>query len=75
VLVQQIGRDHLDPVEQVLDPFITVMAGAAHDAYDLIPLGEQELSQIGAILPGDASDERSRQEVPPREVVSWACPH
>ena len=72
VLVEQVGRHHLDPVEQMLDPLVAVMAGATHHADHLVALGEEELREVGAILPGDAGDQRLRHGGPRCEVVSWS---
>ena len=74
VLVQQVGGHHLDPVEQVLDPLVAVVAGAAHHADHLVALGEQQLREVGAVLAGDPGDERFRHDERRVEVVSsgWA---
>jgi hypothetical protein len=37
-----------------------MVAGPAHHPDDLIPLGEQELGEVGAVLAGDAGDEGLR---------------
>jgi hypothetical protein len=31
-------------------------AGPPHQAVDFVPLGEQELGKVGAVLPGNAGD-------------------
>jgi hypothetical protein len=61
VLVQKIGGDHFDPVEQVLDPLIAVVTGSANYSDYLVALGEQQLRQVGAVLSGHTGDKRSRQ--------------
>ena len=42
---------------EMFDPLGGEDARPAHDAVDLIALGQQELGQIGAILPGDACNQ------------------
>jgi hypothetical protein len=74
MLVEEIGSYDLDPVEEMVDPFIAVMAGTPHDTHDLVALGEEELRQIGPVLTGDPGDERFRQGGPPCKVVSSGCP-
>ena len=72
VLVEQIRGHDLDPVEQMLDPLVAVVAGPPHHADDLVPLGEQELREVGAVLTGDAGDQRFRHKLAPDMVVSSA---
>src|SRR5262245_55063279 len=62
VLVQQVGRDNLDSVQQVLDPLVAVVTSPPHDPEDAIPLAEQVLGQIGRVLSSDAGDEGSGDE-------------
>ena len=40
-----------------IDPLGVERRGAAHDAVDLVALGEQLLGQVGAVLAGDAGDQ------------------
>src|SRR5205814_2981611 len=42
---------------QVADALVRVVRSAAHDADDLVPLGEQQFGEIGAVLAGDAGDQ------------------
>ena len=56
MLVEQVGMDEVDPAEQVLDPLVAVVTGPADHAGDLVPLGEQQLGEVGAVLAGDAGD-------------------
>jgi hypothetical protein len=53
----------------MLDPLIAVVAGAANHAHDLVALRQKELGEVGAILSGDAGDQRSRHGEPRCEVV------
>src|SRR6266511_3421234 len=46
-------------VQQVSDPLIGVVRGAPHHADHLVPLVEQQLGEIGAVLPRDAGDDGS----------------
>ena len=48
----------LDPVEQVLDAPVVRGACAPDDAVDLVAFAEEQLREIGAVLTGDAADER-----------------
>ena len=47
-----------DAVAQLLDPIELLGRGAPHHAVDLVALVEQQLRQVGAVLPGDARDQR-----------------
>ena len=58
-LVEQVGRPQLDAVEDVLDAPQVGRARAAHDAVDLVALVEKPLGQVGAVLAGDAGDQRA----------------
>jgi hypothetical protein len=44
---------------EVVDAGVGDGAGAAYDAVDLVTFGEEEFSEVGAVLPGDACDERA----------------
>ena len=57
-LVEQVALDELDAVQQVLDPLDRVGAGPAGHPDDAVALLEQELGEIGAVLAGDAGDQR-----------------
>ena len=50
-----------EPPAQVLDPLGALGRGAAHEPVDLVALLEQELGEVGAVLPGDAGDQRGRR--------------
>ena len=56
-LVEQIGLVQRDSAVQPLDPLAAFGAGAADHAVDFVALSEQELGQIGAVLPGDAGNQ------------------
>src|ERR1035437_1676544 len=56
-LVEHITRDQLYAIEQVLDAFHRTGAGPASHPDYAIPLLEQDLGQIRAILTSDAGDE------------------
>jgi hypothetical protein len=73
MLVQQVGSHHFDAVEQVLDPLVTVMAGPADNTDYLVPLGKEQLGEVGAILAGHAGNERFRHYSPALAVVSSAA--
>ena len=45
-------------VVEVVDAAGVEGAGAADDAVDVVALRQEELGEVGAILPGDAGDER-----------------
>jgi hypothetical protein len=50
------------------------VAGPADHADDLVPLGEQVLGEVGAVLAGDAGDEGLRHEGFQGPVVSGRVP-
>ncbi len=51
MLVEEIGRDDSDRIQQRLDPLVAVMAGPADHPKNLVALGEEELRQVRPILP------------------------
>ena len=57
-LVEQVALVERDAVADVLDPLELLGRGAAHHAVDVVALLEQQLGQIGAVLAGDAGDQR-----------------
>src|SRR5262249_50052368 len=57
-LIEQVGLVDLDAAEQMADAVEVVGAGPAENTVDLIPLGEEELREIAAVLPRDAGDDR-----------------
>jgi hypothetical protein len=61
MLIEKIGRHDLDSLQQMLDALVAVMTGPAHHSHDFIPLGEQQLREVGAVLTGHAGDEGFRQ--------------
>ena len=71
VLVEQVGGHDLDPVEEVLDALVAVVAGAAHHADHLVPLGQEDLGEVGPVLAGHAGDEGLRHGCGGGEVASW----
>ena len=75
VVLQETQPDevyNLDPFEQMLDPFVAMVAGSPHHPDYLIPLGEQQLRQIGAVLPRDPGDQCFRHKLAPGMVVPSA---
>ena len=64
VLVEEVRGHDLDAVEQVVDPLVGVVGGAAHHADDVVALGQEELGEVGAVLPGDARDQRGAAGLP-----------
>ena len=56
-LVEQVSRVQMNPAEQVLDAPVVAGARAPDDAVHVVALREQELREIGTVLPGDAADE------------------
>src|SRR5690349_7442848 len=64
MLVQQIGGDDVDAIEQVPDALVGIVRRAAHDADDLVRLPQEELRQVRAVLPGDSGDERRASGLP-----------
>ena len=74
VLVQQVGRDDLDPVEQVVDPLVAVVAGTAHHPDHVVPLVQEQLGQVGPVLSGHSGDERLRHGAACSRVVSSCSP-
>src|SRR5204862_4487914 len=57
-LVEEVALPQLDPGFEVRDPLEMIRGGAAHHAIDLVALLEKELREVGAVLAGDARDER-----------------
>ncbi len=45
------------PDMQMVDAIRVEQAGTAHDAVDLVPLGQQELGEVASILAGDARNQ------------------
>ena len=58
-LVEQVAGHEGDPVLEVADALEVDGAGAPHHADHLVALVQQELGQVGAVLAGDAGDERT----------------
>ncbi len=58
-LIEQVALVQRYALAQVLDAIELLRRGAAHHAVHLIPLLQQELRQIGAVLAGDPGDERA----------------
>src|SRR6188508_1835000 len=48
----------MDAIEQVLDAPVVGGAGAPHQPVDLVTVLEQQLGEVGAVLAGDAGDQR-----------------
>ena len=57
-LVEEVGLEQVDLVFEVADALEGFGAGAADHAGDLVAFGEQPFGEIGAVLSGDAGDER-----------------
>ena len=55
---KQPGAGLVRILVEVLDPLGVERAGPADQAVDLVALGQQEFGQIGAILSGDAGNQR-----------------
>ena len=55
-LVEQVALVEGDALAQVLDAVELLSRGTAHHAVHLIALLEQQLGQVGAVLPGDSGD-------------------
>jgi len=58
MLVEQVGGDELDPVDEVRNPFVRRGGASTDDAEDAVALLEQQLGEVGAILSGDPGDQR-----------------
>ncbi len=58
ILVEQVGLADMDAVLDVLDAVEFFHAGTADHAVDLVALLQQEIGEIGTVLPGDAGDQR-----------------
>ena len=58
-LIEQVRLDEIDTAAQMLDAGEILRAGSAHHAEHLISLVQQQLREIGTVLPGDAGDERA----------------
>src|SRR2546428_12943771 len=46
------------------EALVGVVRGATHDAHHFVALGEQQLGEIRAVLPGDAGDQRRPAGLP-----------
>ncbi len=57
--VQQVARDDSDPVAQMLGQGQRVPAAVPSQADDLVAPVEQQLSEKGTVLAGDAGDQRA----------------
>ena len=57
-LVQQVGLVDGDPAVQTSDAFEVLRAGTADHAVHFVTFLEQEFRQIGAVLPGNAGNQR-----------------
>ena len=68
MLVEQVGGDELDPVEQVLDPLVAWWLVRRTMPTTSYPFAEEQLGQVRAVLAGDAGDERGGIV---GGVVSW----
>ena len=56
--IEQVGLDERDPVGQMVDPLEVLGRGAADHPEHLVTLVEEEIGQVGAVLAGDAGDQR-----------------
>jgi hypothetical protein len=56
-VVEQVSLVQGDLLAQVLDPVELLRRGAPHDPVDGVALLQEQLGQVGAVLPGDAADE------------------
>ena len=56
-LIEQVGLQQRDAIEQVLDAPHVRRAQAADDAEHFVVFFEQQLGEIGAVLAGDARDQ------------------
>src|SRR5207302_4746785 len=64
VLVEQIGRDDVQPVEQVADALVGIVGRPSHHSHDFVPLLEQQLGQVRAVLAGDPRNQRRASGLP-----------
>jgi hypothetical protein len=64
MLVEQVGRDDLDPVEQMADALIRVMRRPPDHADDPVSLVQQQLGQVRSVLPGNPGDQCGRHVAP-----------
>src|SRR5260370_5004069 len=64
MLVQQVRWDDAQAVEQVPDPLVGIVGGAAYDTDHVVAFVEQQFGEVGAVLPRDSGDERSLAGLP-----------
>jgi hypothetical protein len=57
VMEQEAGADDVRVLVEVVDALGVEARRAADHAVDLVAFGEQQLGEVGAVLPGDACDE------------------
>ena len=58
VLVEEVARVKGDPIDRRVEPLEVPVGGPVDEAVDLVALLEQELGEIGAVLPADPGDQR-----------------
>jgi hypothetical protein len=58
-LIEEVAREDLHVVDDVLDPFVHLGARTARHPDDAIPLLQQELGEIRAVLTRDSGNESS----------------
>ena len=59
VVEEEPGRSLVRIAVEVVDPARVERARATDEAVDLVALLEEELGQVGAVLSGDAGDQRT----------------
>ncbi len=60
MLVEQVGRNDGESIQQVADALVRVVGGAPHDPNNLVAFVDQELGEVRAVLASDTCDESSR---------------
>ena len=57
MLVEEVGRHDVHTIKQMADTLVRIVRRAAHHPDHLVALRQQQLGEVGAVLPGDAGDD------------------
>ncbi len=70
-LIVQVPRKQVDEIADMFEAMAVIIAAVSADhAADAVALADEELRQMGAVLPVDSGDESSRHRASPRVVGS-----
>ena len=72
MLVEEVGRHDVHTIEQMANALVRIVRRAAHHPDHLVALRQQQLGEVGAVLPGDAGDD-GRLPTPTRAGLMRPC--